>query len=64
MTGTGREHAANQHAIAREALPITGAVARIGHLIHYGDLAKELDRGRDNARAVAHACNLLDSAAP
>lgn len=55
--------AAAQHALAMQALPTIGELARKGEVTRYGDLAERLGRPQSNARAVAQACNLLDSAA-
>lgn len=60
---TSRIPAADQHALALQALPIIGELARRGEVTRYGDLAVKLERPPSNARAVAQACNLLDSAA-
>jgi hypothetical protein len=60
---TSKIPAVDQHALALQALPIIGELARRGEVTRYGDLAVKLGRPQSNARAVAQACNLLDSAA-
>ena len=55
--------ASDQHHLARQILEVIGKLALEGTLTRYGDVAEALDRPRTDARAVAQACNLLDSAA-
>ncbi|MCK1289373.1 MULTISPECIES: HNH endonuclease [unclassified Bradyrhizobium] len=52
-----------QHDEARKLLPIIIKAAKSNQYLTYQDVAEKLGRPRNNARAVAQVCDLLDAAA-